>query len=70
VTSIPYLADTRPHDDAAHLLTAFGTTAGAEAAARAEQSRRVGNHLHFCRWRQVGRLLSALDCTSVTGTIH
>jgi hypothetical protein len=68
--TLPYLAYTRPHDDAAQLLAAFGSTAAAEAAARAERSRRVGNHLHFCRWRQVERLLALLGSPHATGTIH
>ena len=69
-TAFPYIAATRPHDDAGHLLATFGTLAADEAAARAEQSRRVGNHLHFCRWRQVGRLIATLGATGATGTVH
>lgn len=66
----PFIAATRPYDDAGLLIAAFGILAADEAAARAERSRRVGNHLHFCRWRQVGRLLATLDATVATGTIH
>ncbi|WP_419807255.1 hypothetical protein [Sphingomonas sp.] len=65
-----YLAHTRPHLDAAELLTLFGTHAAGEAAARAARSRVLGNHLHFCRWRQVERLLAVLDTEHATGTVH
>ena len=66
----PYLADARPLDDAVHLLARFGQAADDEAAARAARSRAVGNHLHFCRWREVGRLLATLRLRHATGTIH
>lgn len=66
----PYLADTRAHAHAADLRRLFGDLAADEAAARAERSRSLGNHLHFCRWREVGRLLSLLDSDEPTGTIH
>jgi hypothetical protein len=66
----PYLAQHRPHRDAADLLALFGPAAAAEAAARADRSRTLGNHLHFCRWREVGRLLALLDTDSAAGTIH
>lgn len=66
----PYLADTRPHADAVQLLAQFGAKAGAEASARADRSRQLGNHLHFCRWRQVARLIAMLRARHATGTIH
>ena len=69
-SSAPYLADTRPHDDAALLLARFGAFAADEAAVRAERSRTLGNHLHFCRWRQVARLLALLGAEHATDTIH
>jgi hypothetical protein len=69
-TAHPYIADTRPHLDAADLLAVFGIAATREAAARAERSRQLGNHLHFCRWREVGRLLAVLGADCATGTVH
>ena len=69
-TAPPYLADTRPHHDAALLIACFGAQAGDEAAARAERSRALGNHLHFCRWRQVGRLIAALGAERAMETVH
>lgn len=68
--SLPYLADTRPHLDAAELLTLFGAEAATEAAARAARSRTLGNHVHFCRWRQVERLIAVLDTGAAAGTVH
>ena len=35
-------------------------TAAAEAAARANHSRGLGNVVHFCRWRQIERMINLL----------
>ena len=66
----PYIAATRPHHDAADLISRFGAYAADEAAQRADRSRALGNHLHFCRWREVGRLLELLGSDSAAGTLH
>jgi hypothetical protein len=68
VIAAPYLAATRPHRDAVDLLQRFGEEAGGVARARAAESRRLGNHIHFCRWREVERLIEALgeDCSGQT----
>jgi len=66
---LPYLADTREVADAAELIRAFGEQAGSEAAARADRSRDLGNVVHFCRWREIERmigLLSSLDRADAT----
>lgn len=65
-----YLTDPRHVADAALLLATFGADAGREAEARAGRSRDLGNHLHFCRWRQVGRLVDLLADDRVRGTVH
>jgi len=61
-----------PYDDAEALIERFGMHAGFEAAALAEHSRSLGNHVHFCRWRQVERLIVTLsDPAPVpTGCVH
>jgi hypothetical protein len=41
-----------------------------EAAERAKKSRNVGNHLHYCRWRQIERLIIMLSAHTTLGTIH
>lgn len=66
----PFLADTRPHHDATLLLARFGPAAIDEAAARAARSRALGNHIHFCRWREVARLLATLGAPHATETLH
>jgi hypothetical protein len=65
-----YLGDAREVADAAELIRDFGETAGLEAAARAERSRDLGNHIHFCRWRQIGRLVDLLSLPHAVGTVH
>ncbi|HEX8553314.1 MAG TPA: hypothetical protein VF695_01280 [Sphingomonas sp.] len=65
-----FVASRRDVVDAADLLAAFGPAAPTEAAARANRSRTLGNHIHFCRWRQVERLIAVLASHEATGTIH
>lgn len=67
---MPYLADVREVADAADLIRAFGDDAGSEAAARADRSRDLGNHVHFCRWRQIERLVLLLSIPRAVGTVH
>ena len=67
---LPYLADTRQVTDAAELIKKFGDEAGFEAAARADRSRELGNHIHFCRWRQIERLVLLMSIPRAVGTIH
>jgi len=67
---LPYLADTREVADAAELIRAFGANAGSEAAARADRSRDLGNHIHFCRWRQIERLVLLMSIPRAIGTVH
>jgi hypothetical protein len=66
----PYIADARAAADAADLIAVFGAAAATEAAARADRSRDLGNHIHFCRWRQIERLIVILAADQATGTVH
>ena len=68
--SLPYLAGPRSVVDADHLIAAHGTGAAAEAATRADRSRSLGNHIHFCHWRQVERLIDLLAAPEAVGTVH
>ena len=65
-----YLADPRQVAEAAELIASFGESAGLEAAIRAGRSRDIGNHLHFCRWRQTERLIDLLASPQAVGTIQ
>ena len=65
-----YLADVAAIADADHLIATFGSSAGLEAAARAGRSRDIGNYVHFCRWRQVERLIDLLEQRKAVGTVH
>ncbi len=65
-----HLADIGHVADAAELIATFGDSAGLEAATRASRSRDIGNHLHFCRWRQVERLIEVMASAEALGTIH
>lgn len=67
---LPYLADRSELTHATDLIAIFGGDAGSEAAARANRSRDLGNYLHFCRWRQIERLIALLSFDRAIGTIH
>jgi hypothetical protein len=56
--------------DAHELIERFGDMAACEAAARARQSRGDGNVVRFCHWRQIERVIAALACEDVVGSIH
>lgn len=67
---LPILVDRRSYEDAASLIATFGARAGLQAALRADQSRERGNHVHFCRWRQIERLVVLLSIERSIGTVH
>ena len=66
-----YLPDASAAVDAAELIARFGIHAAGEAAARANRSRGLGNVVHFCRWRQIERMIQLLSSTDrADATIH
>jgi hypothetical protein len=65
-----YLADRSSVDAAQELMAIFGDDAGFEAAARADKSRDLGNHVNFCRWRQIERLIVLMSQGRAVGTVH
>lgn len=68
--NLPYLSDRKSYEDAAELIAAFGDNAGFEASARADASRDKGNHVHFCHWRQIERLIVLMSINHSIGTLH
>lgn len=56
--------------DAQDLIREFGGEAALQAAVRAEKSRGAENIVKFCHWRQVERLIDALEAEAPQGTIH
>jgi hypothetical protein len=66
-----YLPDASAAADAAELIDRFGEFAAGEAAARANRSRGLGNIVHFCRWRQIERMIALLsDTDRGDATVH
>lgn len=65
-----HLPDRAAAADAAELIARFGEYAASEAAARANRSRDVGNVDHFCRWRQIERLVLLLAAGPGNQRIH
>ena len=65
-----YLADRSSVDAAQDLMATFGDDAGVEAAARADKCRDLGNHINFCRWRQIERLIVLMSQGRAVGTVH
>lgn len=66
----PFLSDRSAVEDANLLMREHGEEAGFAAAARAEQYRVLGNHLHFARWRQIERLITYLSIDAALDTVH
>jgi len=64
-----YIADRGSAADAAELISRFGDFAASEAARRAAESRSLGNVVHYCRWRQIERLIALFDAPP-EGSIH
>jgi hypothetical protein len=56
--------------EAADLISDFGELAVSEARRRAGQSRDLGNVVHFCRWREVERMIGTLGLEASTGLVH
>ena len=65
-----YVADRSSVETAQDLIATFGEEAGVEAASRADKSRGIGNHVHFCRWRQIERLIVLMSVGRAVGTVH
>lgn len=70
MTVMPWLSDRGAVADAAELIRLHGRKAGDAAAKRADGYRNIGNHLNFCRWRQIERLIQMLSGDQPFGTIH
>ena len=66
----PFLTDRGAIDDATLLMQQHGEEAGFAAAAKAEQYRALGNHIHFARWRQIERLITYLSINTALDTVH
>ncbi|MCH4891714.1 MULTISPECIES: hypothetical protein [unclassified Sphingomonas] len=66
----PYLTDASEVALANELIALYGDGAFEEATLRADRSRDIGNHLHFCRWRQIGRLIDLMADERVIGPVH
>ena len=66
-----HLPDATAAAEAAELIAQFGDHAAFEAAARANHSRGLGNVVHFCRWRQIERMINLLTAEDTSGaTLH
>jgi hypothetical protein len=67
---LPFLSSRKSYEDAADLIARFGDDAGYEAAALADRSRDIGNHIRFCHWRQIERMIILLSIDQAVGTVH
>ena len=65
-----FVVDRETYEGAASLMSEYGLSALAEATARAERSRDLGNHIHYTRWCRVGRAILLLGDPDPIGTIH
>lgn len=70
IPALPFVTSAHDALAASELLTRFGGEAAGQAAVLAEGARRVGNHIAFCKWRQVERLVRWLEVKVAPGTVH
>lgn len=67
---LPLYVENRDVTQAEELMSQYGQEASIEAAERAENSRNLGNHISFARWRQIERLILLLSVKTSIGTVH
>lgn len=67
---LPYVANRGEVTAASALIAAHGDDAVFAAAAKADQARDIGNLVHFCRWRQIERLIVLMSADRAIGTVH
>ncbi len=67
---VPFLGDRKSFEEASELIKIFGSNAGYEASTRADRSRDLGNHIHFCRWREIERLIVLMSIEQPVSTVH
>lgn len=65
-----HLPDRAAAADADELIRGFGDFAASEAARRASRSRSLGNVVHYCRWRQIERMIDRLAAGPLGETLH
>lgn len=65
-----HLPDRTAVADADELISRFGHYAASEAARRAHRSRSLGNVIHYCRWRQIERMIGLLAAGAGAATLH
>jgi hypothetical protein len=65
-----HLPDRAAVADADELISNYGDHAALEAARRASASRSLGNVVHYCRWRQIERMIGLLAAGPGGATVH
>jgi hypothetical protein len=66
----PFLAGNGAVDDALALVSEFGSEAALAAQLRAASARARDNAAHFCRWREVERLIGWMQTGGTCGLLH
>ena len=66
----PFHLDRKDISEAETLIAAHGIMAAEEARQRARDSRNLGNHIDFCRWRQIERFIALTFLEEPIGTVH
>ncbi|WOE76064.1 hypothetical protein [Alterisphingorhabdus coralli] len=57
-------------DEAMNMIDLLGDAAAEQAERNANNARNKGNHIHFCHWRDVRRMVAQLQCGCVSGAIN
>lgn len=66
----PFHLDKKDIGEAETLIADHGLMAAQEAREKARKSRNLGNHIDFCRWREIERYITLTFVEEPIGTIH
>ena len=70
LSEAPFYLERRDITEAEALIASHGVSAPEEARERARNSRIIGNHIAFCRWRQIERYIALTLLEEPFGTVH
>ncbi|MEO1044267.1 MAG: hypothetical protein AAFX04_02375 [Pseudomonadota bacterium] len=57
-------------EEALNMVEVLADAAGDQAEDNARRARDLGNHIHFCHWREVRRIIATLGARTISGTVN
>lgn len=71
-TNTPFAISTsrKACDEAFNMIDLLGNKAAGQAEHNAHMARDRGNHIYFCFWRDVGRIIASLESENAYGALN